>query len=75
MNTNTKNDVITTFHANGNKHTEETYKNGKLDGIFTAWHKNGQFECEWTNKNGKTDGLVISYCSATITLSGRRQLS
>ena len=54
MNTN---GVITTFHANGKKHKEETYKNGKLDGLVISYHDNGQLDSEGTYKNGKAEGL------------------
>ena len=36
---------------------EETYKDGKYDGLWTFWYKNGQKKIEETYKDGKQDGL------------------
>ena len=30
------------YYKYGQKESEETYKNGKLDGLFTVWYENGQ---------------------------------
>ena len=49
--------VFLTFHDNGQKRDEETYKDGKKDGLHYYWHDNGQKGMEETYKNGKRDGL------------------
>ncbi len=45
------------YFENGQKYEEETYKDGKPDGLFTEWYENGQKIREVTYKNGKKDGL------------------
>ena len=45
------------YHKNGQKELEETYKDGKKDGLWTGWYDNGQKEVEGTYKDGKKDGL------------------
>ena len=30
------------FHDNGQKKSEENYKDGKFDGLMVSWHENGQ---------------------------------
>ncbi len=40
------------WYENGQKITEATYKDGKLDGLFTIWHENGQKMLEGTFKDG-----------------------
>lgn len=57
-NTNIKNGVITTFHANGKKHKEETYKNGKAEGLHTFWDEYGHKTADMNLKNGKLNGLT-----------------
>ena len=44
---------IRTIYKNGQKRTEETYKDGELNGLFTYWYENGQKKSERTYKNGK----------------------
>jgi antitoxin component YwqK of YwqJK toxin-antitoxin module len=46
-----------TWHENGQKGLEETYKDGKEDGLITKWYENGQKSFEGTYKDGKEDGL------------------
>ena len=49
------------YHFTGKKKSEETFKDGKRDGLFTTWYENGQKEGEVTFKNGKEDGLVTQW--------------
>jgi len=44
------------FYDNGNKKSELSYKDDKLDGIQTHWHLNGQINSESNYKDGKKDG-------------------
>ena len=41
------------WHENGQKKSEENYKNGKEEGLYTAWYENGQKRCEINYKMGK----------------------
>jgi len=41
------------YFENGQKKSEETYKNGKLDGLWTSWYENGKKKYEGTYKDGK----------------------
>jgi antitoxin component YwqK of YwqJK toxin-antitoxin module len=50
-------DVKIFYYDNGQKRQEETYKEGKLDGLRTFWSNNGQKTSEGTWKDGKEDGL------------------
>ena len=45
------------WHKNGRKFVERTWKNRKREGLERQWYKNGRkyIECTW--KNGKKDGL------------------
>ena len=45
------------YYKYGQKESEETYKNGKLDGLWTEWYENEQKSSEETYKDGKPDGL------------------
>jgi len=47
------------YYENGQKSSEETYKDGKEDGKWTGWHKNGQKKSEGTYKDGIKDGKWI----------------
>tara|TARA_Y100000589_G_C26990717_1_gene562500 strand:- start:39 stop:545 length:507 start_codon:yes stop_codon:yes gene_type:complete len=49
------------FHPNGQKRWEQTYKDGKLDGLWTGWWKNGQKRFERNYKDGKRDGLTTEW--------------
>ena len=42
-----------TWHKNGQKKMERTFKDGELDGILTSWRENGQKYEESTYKIGK----------------------
>jgi antitoxin component YwqK of YwqJK toxin-antitoxin module len=44
------------FHDNGQKKSEDNFKDGKYDGLFVAWHENGQNFSEINYK----DGTLIS---------------
>mgnify|MGYP001299537663 CR=1 FL=1 len=48
---------VVLYHANGQKETEGTLKDGELDGLWTGWYENGQKGLEGTHKNGERDGL------------------
>ena len=52
---------VTTWHENGQKSSEENYKDGKRDGLAKGWHENGQKSGEVTYKDGKEDGLWTSW--------------
>ncbi len=45
--------VLTTWHENGQKAEEGTYKDGERDGLHTEWHENGQKMVEATYKDGE----------------------
>ena len=49
------------YYKYGQKESEETYKNGKLDGLWTEWHANGQKRWERTYKDDKPDGKWIDW--------------
>ncbi len=49
------------FHENGNKKSELTLKEGKIDGLLLQWHANGQKKTEVNFKDGKEDGLRVSW--------------
>ncbi|MBT3570086.1 MAG: hypothetical protein HN494_14635 [Opitutae bacterium] len=42
-----------TWQENGQKWTEQTYKDGEQDGLQTFWHENGQKWTEQTYKDGR----------------------
>ena len=44
------------WHENGQKSSEETFKQGKKEGLETSWYSNGQKEREGNYKDGKKDG-------------------
>jgi len=48
-----KNGPRTEYHKNGQKLTEENYKDGKKDGKWTEWDENGQIKSEATYKDGE----------------------
>ena len=45
------------WHKNGFKSDEQTWKNGKRDGVFTSWHYNGVRASEITYINGNINGM------------------
>ena len=45
------------YYENGQKKSEETYKNGKLDGLGTYWYENGQMKSKGTTEDWRYDGL------------------
>ena len=49
------------WYDNGQKEYEETFKDGKLDGLRTYWHKNGQKKKEENYKDGEFDGLYTNW--------------
>ena len=49
------------YHQNGQKSYEGTYKDGELDGLFTYWYENGQMREEETYKDGELDGLSTTW--------------
>ena len=53
----------TAFYENGQKQSEEHYKNGKGHGISTEseWYENGQLESRSQYKNGKEEGLATEW--------------
>jgi antitoxin component YwqK of YwqJK toxin-antitoxin module len=58
------NGLMTTWHKNGQKKTEETYKGDKgeiLHGPYMQWHENGQKEHEGIYKDDKNHGPYTSW--------------
>ncbi len=51
-----KNGFHTEYFENGQKMSEENYKDGKLDGKSIEWYENGQIKSEKYYK----DGVCIS---------------
>ena len=51
--------IVFSLYENGNKESEWTLKNGKLDGLYTLWYKSGRKWLQNTYKDGKLDGLSI----------------
>ena len=45
------------WYENGQKKSEVTFKDGKINGLVTYWYENGEKKSEGTYKNGKKDGL------------------
>ena len=45
------------YHSNGQKKKEETYKDGKKDGLWTGWYWHGQKSYEYNYKDGADEGL------------------
>ena len=44
-----------------NLNYEQSYKNGKRDGIWKKWYENGQLACEVNYNNGVLDGIAKIY--------------
>jgi len=49
--------VKTTWHPNGQKASEETFRDGMPDGIAVFWHPNGRKKVEWAYHDG---GKVVN---------------
>ena len=49
------------FHDNGQKKSEDNFKDGKPHGIVFSWYENGQKETEANFKDGKEDGPLGSW--------------
>ena len=57
-----KDGLFTIFYMqNGQKREEQTWKDGKPDGLRTFWYENGQKKWEETYKDGLWDGLRTYY--------------
>ena len=52
---------VSYYHSTGKKIYEQTFKDGKLDGLETGWYENGQMKSEGTFKDGKIDGLLTGW--------------
>jgi antitoxin component YwqK of YwqJK toxin-antitoxin module len=50
-------ELHTDFYEDGQKQSEVTFKDGKINGLVTYWYENGEKKSEGTYKNGKKDGL------------------
>ena len=50
---------VFSLYENGNKESEWTLKNGRLDGLYKLWYKSGKKWLQNTYKDGKLDGLSI----------------
>ena len=51
----------TSYHSNGQKKEEATYKDGEMDGLETGWYMDGQKDAEVNYKNGKKEGLATEW--------------
>ena len=49
--------IITHWYRNGNKKTQETWKNDTFNGLSTKWYENGQKKSEGNMKDYVRDGL------------------
>ena len=49
------------FHQNGNKKSEETWKDGKQHGLAHLYYENGKREQESNWKDGKPTGLITDW--------------
>jgi len=49
------------FHDNGQKKSEENYKDGKPDGLLVYWYENGQKQTEINYKDGKPHGIGFNW--------------
>jgi antitoxin component YwqK of YwqJK toxin-antitoxin module len=49
------------WYENGEKESEETFKDGEKDGLWTYWHDNRKKKRELTFKDGKEDGLFTEW--------------
>ena len=49
------------FHENGNKKSEETWKDGKQHGLAHLYYENGKREQESNWKDGKPTGLITDW--------------
>ena len=49
------------FHENGNKKSEETWKDGKQHGLAHLYYENGKREQESNWKDGKATGLITDW--------------
>ena len=49
---NLEDDVHITYHENGQKKEEETWKDGQENGLLTQWYKNGQMKEQGVYKKG-----------------------
>ena len=48
---------VFSLYDDGNKESEWTLKDGRLDGLYTLWYKSGRKWLENIYKDGKLDGL------------------
>lgn len=51
----------TRFYKGGPVHTEQTYKNGQLNGLSTTYYKSGVVRSESEYRNGVLHGTVKRY--------------
>jgi antitoxin component YwqK of YwqJK toxin-antitoxin module len=49
------------YDSDGHKRAEETYKDGKLNGLLILWYENGQKTMEIKYKDGKENGLATHW--------------
>jgi len=52
-----KNGLYRSWHENGQKWIESTYRDGKLEGLYQRFYDNGQKMVECTYRDGKEEGL------------------
>ena len=53
--------TVKSYHRNGNLADEESYKNGKREGLTKHYYNNGKLEAEFDYKNDKREGLANIY--------------
>ena len=53
--------TVFSLYDDGNKESEWTLKDGRLDGLYTLWYKSGRKWLENTYKDGKLDGLITTW--------------
>lgn len=67
----TGNAVVTSFYPNGQKSTEEQYKNGVLDGVRRTYFSNGKVCSDHTLVNGDYQGAFFtSYSNGAVFRKG-----
>ena len=53
--------TVTSRYENGQKSQEETFRDGKRDGLATEWYENGQKSAEATFRDGELEGLETTW--------------
>jgi len=56
-----QNGLLQRWHANGEKHEESTFVNGRIEGLYQRWYVNGQKKEECIYVNGQREGLYQTW--------------